>query len=61
MVADLPVGQNMEDHVFIPVDFISNQTIGQNAEDHKLFWSQLEYYLFGSGRYRFVEFSILKR
>ncbi|CAL1540400.1 unnamed protein product [Lymnaea stagnalis] len=51
LVADLPVGQNLQDHLFFNYLFGHNASDAQGPEDLNSLWSMLEYTLFGTGRW----------
>lgn len=50
LVADLPVGKNLQDHMMFPAMIHVNESIS-GSDWVKGFWSQLKYLLFRSGWY----------
>ena len=49
MVADLPVGQNLQDHQFVFMNTKINASIGITDDLKNSIWSKLKYHLFGKG------------
>ncbi|XP_060585043.1 oxygen-dependent choline dehydrogenase-like [Ruditapes philippinarum] len=49
VVADLPVGENLQDHIFFGLHSKINKSIGLTQESFKSFSSLISYQLFGTG------------
>ena len=52
VLSDLPVGENLQDHVFVdhPI-FETKDPIGVVIDKAKSIWSVLDYYIFGQGTF----------
>ena len=61
MVAELPVGDNLADHVFpLGLQFSINQSLSANEQSAKTFMSLMSYLLFGDGQYWITYFVYYK-
>ena len=49
VVADLPVGENLQDHMMFPVALSINQSLTVGPQELFGFWSQLKYSLYKGG------------
>ena len=49
VIADLPVGENLHDHFFVPIDFVSDEVIGVDENMTESVLVKLEHRLLGSG------------
>ncbi|XP_069136670.1 glucose dehydrogenase [FAD, quinone]-like [Argopecten irradians] len=47
--ADLPVGENLQEHLSLPLMFSINTTASVTLNEVKSLWTQLKYYIFGTG------------
>ena len=51
VVADLPVGENLQDHLSAPLTLLYNNFTGVDSNAAVSPWSLVDYYLFGKGEY----------
>ena len=51
VVADLPVGDNLMDHLFVDVPFLVNDSISISPKEIGSWRATLEYEVFGTGEY----------
>ncbi|KAH9508964.1 hypothetical protein Btru_048406 [Bulinus truncatus] len=49
VLADLPVGENLQDHVMFEIGFFINRSLTATARSFVSLWSYLQYKLFGKG------------
>lgn len=49
VVADLPVGENLQDHMMLPVALSINRSLTVGPQELFGFWSQLKYSLYKGG------------
>ena len=58
VLSDLPVGENLQDHVFVdhPI-FETKDPIGVVIDKAKSIWSVLDYYIFGQGTFLMYAYS----
>ncbi|KAH9503717.1 hypothetical protein Btru_067220 [Bulinus truncatus] len=49
VLADLPVGENLQDHVMFEVGFFINQSLTATARSFASVWNHIQYKLFGTG------------
>jgi hypothetical protein len=52
VVADLPVGNNLQDHIMISQQVDVDQAISITPAGLGSVWSELQYKLFGTGRFK---------
>ncbi|KAK3734940.1 hypothetical protein RRG08_038964 [Elysia crispata] len=56
VMTDLPEGENLQDHVFIPTAVGISQPISYLFEDFGSIWTMIKYYLFGTGLWNVPNF-----
>ncbi|GFO28419.1 glucose dehydrogenase [Plakobranchus ocellatus] len=49
VAADLPVGENLQDHVMVDIAVMINESYSYRMDDFTSPWALMQYYLFGSG------------
>ncbi|GFS12496.1 glucose dehydrogenase [acceptor] [Elysia marginata] len=49
VVADLPVGENLQDHLFYEFSIGVNQTVSATEAVQESLWTRMQLNLFGSG------------
>ncbi|KAK3102139.1 hypothetical protein FSP39_009089 [Pinctada imbricata] len=49
IAADLPVGQNLQDHIFVPIYFFPNVSLTITEEKVNSFWNKMLYSIAGKG------------
>lgn len=54
VVADLPVGQKLDDHIGLFVSAKTDHLLGVSIKDIESMWSKLEYKLFGTGLHSYT-------
>ena len=57
--ADLPVGQNLQDHLYLTLPFFPNVSMSVTMEKLSSIWTLIQWQLFGTGKYCYKVMSII--